>query len=267
LPEAKERLTEAAALARQEDDARSLALALSLLGLVARARGDLEGADASLAEAERLWQARGGAWGLAVTNLGQAMIALDRQDAVRAAALCRASLDMRLAERDVWGLCQCLIIAAALMHLQGESGAAVRILGAEAATREASGGSLSPGLRQTLDDLLPATRAALGTTGFQSAWDAGAAIGAIDIAAEAMTFLASVTEAPGAPPAAAVLGLTPRERDVLRLLAAGKTDREIAEALFISRYTAMKHVANILGKLDVNTRTAAAAAAFEHGLT
>ncbi len=53
---------------------------------------------------------------------------------------------------------------------------------------------------------------------------------------------------------------------MLRLIVAGKTDREIAEALFISRYTAMKHVANILGKLGVSTRTAAATVAHQRGL-
>jgi DNA-binding NarL/FixJ family response regulator len=60
--------------------------------------------------------------------------------------------------------------------------------------------------------------------------------------------------------------LTPREREVLKLLAEGSTDREIADRLFISHRTAMQHVANILGKLEVNSRTAAAAFALRHGL-
>jgi DNA-binding NarL/FixJ family response regulator len=60
--------------------------------------------------------------------------------------------------------------------------------------------------------------------------------------------------------------LTPREREVLKLLAEGATDREIADRLFISHRTAMQHVANILGKLEVSSRTAAAAFALRHGL-
>jgi DNA-binding CsgD family transcriptional regulator len=60
--------------------------------------------------------------------------------------------------------------------------------------------------------------------------------------------------------------LTARERDVLHLLVAGKTDREIAAALFISRKTASDHVGHILAKLGVPSRSAAAAEAVRHGL-
>jgi DNA-binding CsgD family transcriptional regulator/tetratricopeptide (TPR) repeat protein len=64
----------------------------------------------------------------------------------------------------------------------------------------------------------------------------------------------------------AVHGLTPRELEVLRLVATGKSNREIAKALVISEHTAARHVQNILAKLDVTTRTAAGAFAFEHDL-
>jgi DNA-binding NarL/FixJ family response regulator len=66
--------------------------------------------------------------------------------------------------------------------------------------------------------------------------------------------------------ASAHAGLTPRELDVLRLIVAGHTDRQIAEALFISRRTAQGHVAAIFAKLGVNSRTAAATAAIAAGL-
>ncbi|WP_200302704.1 helix-turn-helix transcriptional regulator [Streptomyces adelaidensis] len=59
----------------------------------------------------------------------------------------------------------------------------------------------------------------------------------------------------------AALGLTGREHDVLRLVAAGRTNRQIAEELFISPKTASVHVSNILGKLDVSGRGEAAAVA------
>ena len=57
-------------------------------------------------------------------------------------------------------------------------------------------------------------------------------------------------------------GLTPRERDVLALVAEGRTNRQIAAALFISESTAGVHVSNILGKLGVGSRTEAAAVAY-----
>ena len=65
---------------------------------------------------------------------------------------------------------------------------------------------------------------------------------------------------------AARLGLTPREREVLALVALGRTNRQIADALFISENTAGVHVSRILGKLDVTGRGEAAAVAYRLGL-
>ena len=61
-------------------------------------------------------------------------------------------------------------------------------------------------------------------------------------------------------------GLTRRELEVLAEVAAGRTNREIAENLFISESTAGVHVSNILGKLGVSTRTEAARVALDQGL-
>ncbi len=66
------------------------------------------------------------------------------------------------------------------------------------------------------------------------------------------------TSAPG--------GLTAREVQVLALVAAGKSNRAIAADLFLSEHTIARHVQNILGKLGVQSRTAAAAFAYEHHL-
>jgi DNA-binding CsgD family transcriptional regulator len=67
--------------------------------------------------------------------------------------------------------------------------------------------------------------------------------------------------APEREPEPAVFGLTPRERDVLRLVALGRTNRQIAQELFISPKTASVHVSNILAKLEVTGRGEAAAMA------
>ena len=61
-------------------------------------------------------------------------------------------------------------------------------------------------------------------------------------------------------------GLTARELEVLRLVAAGKSNREIASTLVISEHTVARHVQNIFAKLDVSSRAAAGAFAFEHDL-
>ncbi|MFJ4951635.1 AAA family ATPase [Streptomyces sp. NPDC088760] len=71
---------------------------------------------------------------------------------------------------------------------------------------------------------------------------------------------------PGPADPAAALGLTSRERDVLGLVAAGRTNRQIAEELFISPKTASVHVSNILSKLGVSGRGEAAAVAHRLGL-
>ncbi|MFE3444183.1 LuxR C-terminal-related transcriptional regulator [Nocardia sp. NPDC059180] len=67
---------------------------------------------------------------------------------------------------------------------------------------------------------------------------------------------------PGAPG-----GLSARELEVLRLVAAGRSNPEIAHALVLSEKTVARHLSNIFAKLDVTSRTAAAAFAYEHGLT
>lgn len=61
--------------------------------------------------------------------------------------------------------------------------------------------------------------------------------------------------------------LTDREVEVLRLVAAGQTNREVAASLFLSEKTVARHIANIFTKLDVTNRTAASAYAVAHGLT
>ena len=61
-------------------------------------------------------------------------------------------------------------------------------------------------------------------------------------------------------------GLTDREAEVLRLIASGNTNKEIADTLFLSSKTVSRHLSNIFAKINVSTRAAATAFAFENGL-
>ncbi len=108
---------------------------------------------------------------------------------------------------------------------------------------------------------------AAGRRRYHAAWEAGRRMRWPDLLME-MDRLLMVADQTAAPATSRhdAAGLTPREREVLALLAQGKTNPEIAEALFISTRTAANHVANILAKLDLGSRTAAVAYAIRHGL-
>ena len=97
-----------------------------------------------------------------------------------------------------------------------------------------------------------------------SAWLTGEVEG---LAARARLRLAEDAEPAAAEETADdAFGLTPRERQVLSLLAGGATNREIGARLFMAEKTASVHVSRILSKLDVRSRTEAAAVAHRHGL-
>jgi DNA-binding CsgD family transcriptional regulator len=78
--------------------------------------------------------------------------------------------------------------------------------------------------------------------------------------------LARVTELIGAAATKTAGGLTPREVQVLRLVATGQTNRAIAAELFLSEKTVARHVSNIFTKLGVSSRSAATAYAYQHDL-
>jgi DNA-binding CsgD family transcriptional regulator len=86
-------------------------------------------------------------------------------------------------------------------------------------------------------------------------------IGATRAAAEAERLASAATR-----PAMGDAPLTPREREVLRLVAAGHTNREMARRLVLSEHTVNRHVTNILTKLGTGSRSAAVAAAMRQGL-
>ncbi|MDQ3779779.1 MAG: helix-turn-helix transcriptional regulator [Chloroflexota bacterium] len=103
-------------------------------------------------------------------------------------------------------------------------------------------------------------RCALGDVAFTRLWDAGREQSAEQAVAQAGPLLAELSTASVATTDEATLGaLTKRERDVLRLLVEGGTDKAIAEQLQISHRTASRHVARVLAKLGVRSRAEAAA--------
>ena len=74
-------------------------------------------------------------------------------------------------------------------------------------------------------------------------------------------------DAPDAPGGRSTPGnLSPRELEVLRLVASGKTNKAIAKQLFLSEKTIDRHVSNIFVKVNVASRAAATAFAYQHGL-
>jgi DNA-binding NarL/FixJ family response regulator len=78
--------------------------------------------------------------------------------------------------------------------------------------------------------------------------------------------VAALATLPGAPAAKPPHGLTQRELQVLRFLATGKTNKLIARELFLSEKTIDRHVSNIFVKLNVGSRAAATAWAYQHDL-
>lgn len=79
-----------------------------------------------------------------------------------------------------------------------------------------------------------------------------------ELAHAARIEIAAHMPAPDVAPETRMFGLTDRERQVLRLVASGKTNSEIGKALYISTKTASVHVSNILRKMDVTSRVTAA---------
>jgi DNA-binding CsgD family transcriptional regulator/tetratricopeptide (TPR) repeat protein len=225
------------------------------LAVIARTRGDYPLATAHLEDALQRERAAGFAAGIimALADLGD--LARDQGDLARALASYRDALDLvrfHPGARVVTEAVEAVGIVAA-MSGQAERGA--RLLGAAEAQRDRI--QLRFRVQETLAALKEAvatSRSALGDPAFAAAWAAG----------RRLTLAQAVAEARDPVPRPVVSGgavLTPRELEILRLLAAGMTDPAIAAALYISVRTVESHVTRIFVKLDVHTRTAAAAAA------
>jgi DNA-binding CsgD family transcriptional regulator len=98
-----------------------------------------------------------------------------------------------------------------------------------------------------------------------AARDAATLLGARPLGEEVAT-LGSAHRPSGRPAAGATTELTPREREILALVAQGRTNGEVARQLFISTKTVSVHVSNILAKLRAGGRTEAVAIARRQGI-
>jgi DNA-binding NarL/FixJ family response regulator len=113
--------------------------------------------------------------------------------------------------------------------------------------------------------MLASLRTSLGDAAFASAWSAGRAL-SLDQALVGARALVPPERGLPLPPPAYPDGLTPREVEVLGLIAAGLSNREIAETLVVSERTVERHADNIYGKIGARGRSNARRYARHHGL-
>jgi non-specific serine/threonine protein kinase len=227
LTEATTILEAVLAVCRELESPQNTALALDRLGVVACDRGDWAGAAARFAASLPLWRQLGAQESLADWLAGVATLA----------ANCGAP------ER------------------------AARLFGAAEERCDTLGHAFSLPQRASIERAIGAALAALGEVAFAAAWTAGQTQPLDQSLDEASEFLCLVAPpAPESRGAAHAVDLTRRERDVLRLLVAGRSDKEIAAALFIGMRTVQSHTEKIYAKLGVRNRHEATAVAVRRGL-
>jgi DNA-binding CsgD family transcriptional regulator len=194
---------------------------------------------------------------LVLNNLGH--MAEHLGDLRHGAACFGEGLGLSEEYHDRLGIAYCLAGMAGIARQLGRPELAARLLGAVDAMIETSGVVFEPVELAEAERHRAATRRQLGDAAFDAAWTAGRRLSGDEAMADAARFASEVASLP-APGQSAVADsiLSQRERDVIRLLVDGRSDREIADELFISTRTASNHVRNILNKLGVDNRTAAA---------
>lgn len=271
--ERAERLQQRAlTLQRRMKSSRDLPITLTNLGEVLCVLGDFTQSHDCFAEAITLLRAERNTVVEGVALNGVAKLALAEGDITGAASMVMESI--RLIEDSYQ---PCIIenadLLAAICSARGKHSAAVELLSAADRNRRELGADPTPLKLLEVGEIEASARAALDEQDYTDQWakgsqlDLGMLARRITIVAREIFGKRQASIIPEQPSEQAVdHNLTSRETEVLRLLAQGNSTREIAEALFISPRTTATHITNILGKLDVSSRTAAVAYAMRTGL-
>jgi len=264
---------ESLAIHRELSERQSIASLYRLLGLLALQRGDETTAQALFEESLAIYRAVGSRQGAAESLTHLARTSALRGEDVAAHALYEESWKLAKELDNKGIMASCLEGLAGVILAQGEAAWAVRLWGAAEMLRETIGAPIPPVERAGYEDSVAVARTQLSESAFTTAWAEGrtmtpeqalAAQGTATIPTTAPAGPPSVPHAPKAP--IYLAGLTTREVEVLRLVAQGLTNAQIAEHLIISFHTANAHVRSIYTKLEVTSRSAATRYALEHHL-
>ncbi len=248
---------EGLARARRSGDTWLTGTALMTLGTALVENDDYEAATQAFDEANGLARERGDAFILAYGLLNLAWVARGRNDHRLAEATAREGLEVaqRFGERRL--IARALELLAEVAWSKGDAARAARLLGASAALVEAMGEQRQEAERTIMDSLPVNLRGALGDAAFDAAWEAGRVMPL----KQAIEYALGAEEPASAPQPEQVAfaeereDLTRREREVAALIARGLTNRQISTELTISERTVGNHVANILKKLGLRSRT------------
>ena len=247
---------------RWEQNTADFCLARAALG-----RGDLRRAGTILEELTEHAREIGDVYSLASAQFTLGIVRQAQGDLAHALVLHASALRAYRDLRELWNVAMCLEAVASAACGLGDAAAAARLLGVSESLRTRIGAPVLAPERAAYDAAVAAIRAALGEPEFNENRAAGTTA-TLDEAIATVEALAHASSAASRPDIDQVLpfGLSPREIEVLRLIARGKTDHEIAEAFSVSRRTVHTHVAGILNKLAAQNRTAAVAVAVRLGI-
>jgi predicted ATPase/DNA-binding CsgD family transcriptional regulator len=266
--EAERYFQEALPLDRSVGDLRLIAGHTHYLAYIAAERGEFERGRALFAEALRLMEETQHEMARLWILHGQSRLELMAGRPAAAAPCVFECLTQWHRRGDVAMAGGCLFDCAHLALVWDRPVQAARLLGA--ARSDGLATRRTTFLTRFAQAAVDATRQRLGDEAFEAAASAGRDLSLDQAVAEALALTPpspplEATIAP-APSALTAHVLTPREIDVLRLLATGNTDRQIADLLSISPATVSTHVKHILQKLDVPSRSGAASRALQLGL-